>query len=236
MRMGFSGERVLAVVAHPDDAELLCAGTLGRARQDGASVGICVMSRGEKGQPPEAVEDLGALRRGEMQESAQVLGAELFLLDGEDGALKDDRHLRWALSEVFRQFRPSLVLAPAPEDYHPDHRAASSLAEAASWLSTSPGLKTASAPLLVPPSLWWMDTVEMLGFDPGFFIDISAHIELKRRMLACHRSQLKRSAQEAFSALDELMLHQATCRGRQAGCAFAEAFRQHTVWKRVRAW
>ena len=41
MRLNFSDERVLAVVAHPDDAELLCAGTLARARADGAQVGIC---------------------------------------------------------------------------------------------------------------------------------------------------------------------------------------------------
>ena len=45
MRLDFAGERVMAVVAHPDDAELLCAGTLARARSEGAAIAICVMCR-----------------------------------------------------------------------------------------------------------------------------------------------------------------------------------------------
>ena len=49
MRLDFAGERVMAVVAHPDDAELLCAGTLARARSEGAAIAICVMCRGEIG-------------------------------------------------------------------------------------------------------------------------------------------------------------------------------------------
>ena len=54
MKLNFQNERVLAVVAHPDDAELLCAGTLARARNDGAEIGICVLCRGDKGQPAKA--------------------------------------------------------------------------------------------------------------------------------------------------------------------------------------
>ena len=49
MRITFQHDRVLAVMAHPDDAELLCAGTLARARADGAAIAICVMCRGDKG-------------------------------------------------------------------------------------------------------------------------------------------------------------------------------------------
>ena len=49
MKLDFAEERVLAVVAHPDDAELLCAGTLARARACGATIGICAMCQGDKG-------------------------------------------------------------------------------------------------------------------------------------------------------------------------------------------
>ena len=55
MRLDFAGERVMAVVAHPDDAELLCAGTLARGRSEGAAIAICVMCRGEKGQPAKQI-------------------------------------------------------------------------------------------------------------------------------------------------------------------------------------
>src|SRR5687767_2197459 len=89
MRLDFAGERVLAVVAHPDDAELLCAGTLARARADGVAVGVCVLCRGDKGQPAEPVADLAAVRRREMTAAAEVLGAELFRGDFADGELAD---------------------------------------------------------------------------------------------------------------------------------------------------
>jgi LmbE family N-acetylglucosaminyl deacetylase len=84
--------------------------------------------------------------------------------------------------------------------------------------------------------LWWLDTVNLSGFDPEFFIDISPHVELKRRMLACHRSQIQRGTERSFAPVEELMLQQCRVRGSQAGVAAAEAFRAHGAWKRGRAW
>src|SRR5438105_13444852 len=66
MRLSFAGDRVLAVVAHPDDAELLCAGTLARARAEGAAVAVAVLCRGDKGQPAQPIRNLAAVRRREM--------------------------------------------------------------------------------------------------------------------------------------------------------------------------
>ena len=73
MKLDFSDERVLAVVAHPDDAEILCAGTLARAQDDGASIGIAVLCRGDRGQPEEPIPELGDVRQEEMT-VAEVLG------------------------------------------------------------------------------------------------------------------------------------------------------------------
>lgn len=64
MKLTFKDDRVLAVLAHPDDAELLCAGTLARARRDGAAVAIFVLCRGDKGQPSNRVKNLANVRRG----------------------------------------------------------------------------------------------------------------------------------------------------------------------------
>src|SRR5438067_2286272 len=89
MKLNFKGERLLAVVAHPDDAELLCAGTLARAKRDGAAIAMCVLCRGDKGQSSEPVANLAALRRKEMRASTEVLGAELFFGDESDGTLTD---------------------------------------------------------------------------------------------------------------------------------------------------
>src|SRR5688500_17190120 len=124
MKLNFSGDRVLAVVAHPDDAELLCAGTLARARDDGAAIAVCVMCRGDKGQPPRPIPNLPGVRRKEVAAAARLLRADLFFGDFADGTLADGTPQRQKLIEIYRQFRPTLVVAHSVEDYHPDHRAA----------------------------------------------------------------------------------------------------------------
>src|SRR5437899_8534157 len=103
MRLNFGNERVLAVVAHPDDAELFCAGTLARARKDGAAIGICVLCQGDKGQPRKRVPNLAAVRRKEMAASAKLLGAELFLVGQPDGTLADIPGLRLKVFEIYRE-------------------------------------------------------------------------------------------------------------------------------------
>lgn len=236
MKLNFKNERVLAVVAHPDDAELLCAGTLARARNDGAEIGICVLCRGDKGQPDKAVKNLSAVRRKEMTAAAKLLGAKLYPWQNPDGMLMDGASQRVKLVETYRQFKPTLVLAHALEDYHPDHRCAGILAEAATWFCASRGFKTRSSVLVSPPALWWMDTINTSDFNPGFYVDISHCMKLKIEMLACHKSQLQRANDADFSSLTELMRVQAQTRGTQAGVAAAEAFRAHHAFKRARAW
>ncbi len=236
MKLTFFHERVLAIVAHPDDAELLCAGTLARAQADGAAIGMCVLCRGDKGQPPSPIEDLGEVRGREMKAAVELLGGELLEGGFNDGELFDSVESRRTVVELVRQFRPTLVLAHAPTDYHADHRAASVLAEAASWFCASAGHRTDSAPLAKPPGLWWMDTVEMIDFAPHFYLDVTDYVELKRQMLRCHTSQLSRGDSADFSPLETMMIRQYEARGAQAGVRAAEAFRQHHTWKRIAAW
>jgi LmbE family N-acetylglucosaminyl deacetylase len=236
LKLHFADERVLAVVGHPDDAELFCAGTLARARDDGAIIAICTMCRGDKGGAANRAGDLAATRKREFVAAAKLLGAKAFFAGMGDGELADTPAHRRKLIRIYRQFKPTLVLAHAPDDYHADHRAASALAEAASWLACSAGHRTRQRPLAKPPAVWWMDTVNMIGFEPGFFVDVTDHLSVKQQMLSCHGSQLKRGQDPDFEPLDELMLRQAAARGAQAGVAAAEAFRMHAAWKRVRAW
>lgn len=236
MKLDFSNERVLAVVAHPDDAELLCAGTLARVKSDGAAIGIAVLCNGDKGQPTKPIKNLAAVRRKEMQAAAKLIGAELFEGGFSDATLADTVPSRLHVIEILRQFRPTLVLAHAPEDYHPDHQAASKLAEAASWSCASRGQKTKTRFMDGPPALWFFDTINMSGFAPEFFVDISAHYEVKEAMLKCHKTQLARGEDGDFSPLTELMQLQYRARGMQSDVYAAEAFRAHKAFKRTRAW
>ncbi len=225
-------------MAHPDDAELLCAGTLARAKADGAVIAVCVMCRGDKGAgSATSGTNLAAIRREEAEAAAKVIGAELYWQDHSDGELFDSYAARLKLVETYRRFRPTLVIAHAMNDYHPDHRAASVLAEGATWFAASRGHVTKGwDPLDAPPALWWADTINMSGFDPAFYVDVTAHMDAKRRMLECHRSQLERAGDRDFAPLSELMNRQAEARGAQAGVAAAEGFCPHRAFKRLRAW
>lgn len=236
MEIRFTNERVLAIVAHPDDAELLCAGTLARAKADGATVGICVLCRGDKGQPDPPIPNLSEVRSGEMQAAAKLLDAKLLEGGFNDGELFDTLDSRRTVVELIRKFRPTLILAHAANDYHADHRAASALAESATWFCSSKGQQTESAPMEKPPVLWWMDTIEMIGFEPHFFLDVTDFVELKRQMLHCHKSQLARGENTDFSPLEGVLIRQCEARGAQAGVGAAEAFRHHAAWKRIGAW
>ncbi len=241
MKLDFTAERVLAVVAHPDDVELLCAGTLARARADGAVIAMCTLCRGNRGlaageSANEQSFGVSEVRQAEFTAAAELLGAEAIFGGIGDGELEDTPDQRRVLISIFRRFQPTLVLTHAPNDYHADHRAASQLAEAASWFACSAGHVTGEPPLEQPPALWLMDTVDMHDFLPGFYVDVSEHLSLKREMLACHKSQLERAGDSDFAPLEELMLRQARARGAQTGTEAAEAYRIHPAWKRVRAW
>jgi len=237
LKLQFQGERVLAVVAHPDDADLLCAGTLLRAREDGAAIGVCYLCQGEKGQPPVPVPDLPGMRRREALHSAEMIGAELFTGIFSDMTLADTEASRAFLVNVYRTFRPTLILAHPSNDYHTDHRAVAAIAEVVTWMAAAKGLITEGlAPLPSPPALWWLDTLGMTGFDPTLFIDISAYAELKERLLLSHVSQLSRGNEGDAHPFRDLVREQMQVRGREAGVKAAEAFHPYVTYKRTRAW
>jgi len=107
MKLNFANDRLLAVMAHPDDAELLCAGTLARAKVDGAAIAIAVMCAGDKGAGSVPQKDLARTRQEEASAAAEVLGAQLFWLGAPDGELFDCYEMRLKVVEIFRRFRPT---------------------------------------------------------------------------------------------------------------------------------
>ena len=126
MKLSFANDRVLAVMAHPDDAELLCAGTLARAKADGAAIGIVVMCRGDKGAGSAGGDgDLESRAAGGSGERRRrYSGRRCSGLARATANCLIHTENRRKLIEIFRQFRPTLVIAHAGEDYHADHRAA----------------------------------------------------------------------------------------------------------------
>lgn len=118
---------ILAIGAHPDDVELACAGSLIKHIRRGYKVGLCDLTRGELGTRG-SVE----VREREAAESARVMGASFRQnLGMADGGFVNDRENQLKLIEVIRYCKPTLVLANALSDRHPDHgRAAKLIADA----------------------------------------------------------------------------------------------------------
>ncbi len=216
-------QRVLAIGAHPDDIELLCAGTLARFLQEECVVHLAIVCRGDRGGAgdPEA---LAATRAEESRQAADLLGAGITMLGCGDSEVRDTPELRCRFLDMFRDVRPELVLTHGPDDYHADHRAVGELATQAAWLSASPGQRTDRPPLDRPPAVLFMDNVAGLNFDPTHFVDVTDTMPTKRRMLSCHASQLAR-ADGGISALAEMAEALARLRGFQCGTTYAEGFR-----------
>src|SRR5512142_1633173 len=101
--------RVLAVGAHPDDVEILCAGTLARCRARGDQIVVCIATNGNMGSMSTGPAELGKVREAEARESAAMLDAELIWLDYPDEFLYPDHETRMRFIEMIRQARPDLI-------------------------------------------------------------------------------------------------------------------------------
>ena len=114
--------KILAVGAHPDDVELLCAGTLAKYKRQGHEVALAIATNGEVGSSTLPKAEIAAVRRAEAEASAAVIGAEFHWLGYPDEFLFNDADTRLRFIDLVRQVRPDLILCHDPEnDYHPDH-------------------------------------------------------------------------------------------------------------------
>lgn len=129
-----STPRVLVVLAHPDDPEFFCGGTLALWAEQGSWISYCLLTRGDKGDEHGSdPSGLAATRELEQRAAAQVLGvAEVTFLNYPDGYLVPDLELRREVVRAIRKVKPTVVVTCDPTNFfpndryinHPDHRAA----------------------------------------------------------------------------------------------------------------
>jgi LmbE family N-acetylglucosaminyl deacetylase len=224
----------LSFLAHPDDAEILCAGTLLRLREQGWTLHIVTATPGDCGTMTQDRWQISAIRSAEARAAAEKLGGEYHCLDERDGFVVYDQPTLRKAAELFRRIAPSLVFTHAPRDYMMDHEMVSMLARAASFIYAAPNIS--DLPRVegsAVPHLYYCDPIggiDPLGqaVTPTTLIDITAQLSRKAELLACHASQ--RQWLQAHHGMDEYieaMKRHAAERGNLAGCAAAEAFVQH---------
>jgi N-acetylglucosamine malate deacetylase 1 len=176
---------VLAVVAHPDDAELLCGGTLARAADQGHRTGILDLTAGESGSQGDA-----DARAAEAARAAAILGVTVRVTAGlPDGALENSPAARLAVATVLRQLRPHVLILHWHRARHPDHRAAAFLGRDAAFVA---GLRRAPIPGKPhrPGKLLHALAYQEDAPRPTFVVDITEQFERKLEAIAAFHSQL----------------------------------------------
>ncbi len=194
---GPDGDRVdvLAIAAHPDDAELTCGGTLARCAEAGHRTGILDLTRGETASrgTPEA-------RADEAARAAEVLGVSVRENAGlPDAGLFNTAETRAALAARIRRLRPRVVILPFPRGRHPDHRIAAELGRDACFLA---GLKNwEGGPAARPEKVLYALAYREDPVKPTFVVPLSRD-QFRRKMEAvrCYASQFegKTAAGEIF--------------------------------------
>jgi len=130
----------LALMAHPDDAEFLCVGTMLRLAESGWKIHIATAAPGDCGTATQDRWAISARRTDEARRAASLLGAQYHCLDERDGLVVYDKPSLQKCIDLFRRVAPSLVFTHTASDYMMDHVMTSMLARAASFIYAAPNI------------------------------------------------------------------------------------------------
>lgn len=197
-----SPQKILVVLAHPDDPEFFCGATTARWVRAGHHVSYCVLTCGDKGTKDLTIrsDKLCSIRQTEQRSAAKVLGVEdIRFLNYPDGYLLPDINLRRDITRVIRTVRPDILVTCDPQTLytanaglnHPDHRAAGQ--------ATLDAVFPAARDHLNFIELWMDEKLEphivrevwVCGtLQPDVILDVSETWEIKIKALFEHKSQI----------------------------------------------
>ncbi len=187
----------LAIVAHPDDTEFGCSGTLAKWAQAGCEINFVLLTSGDKGtdNPQDDPDDLRRIREAEQLAAAEVLGVKsCIFLRFNDGELEYNLKMRGEVVRQIRRFKPETILTwdPLTRNYrmHPDHRVCGQLALDAAF-------PAAMMPLSFPEHLreeglevHRTKRLLLFGTDaPDYYVNVSDVMDTKFKSMLAHPSQ-----------------------------------------------
>ncbi len=224
---------IMAIAAHPDDVELSCSGTLLRHIDQGRTVGLVDLTRGELGTRGSA-----EIRDREAAEASRLMGAAFREnLRLPDGFFHHSEKTIRTIIQSLRTHRPRIVLINAPSDRHPDHGRAAQICRDACFFSGLLKIKTWD-PNGKEQEKWRPEAVYHFIQDhnlvPDFVVDISDYIDRKMELVQAFRSQFfvegdPQYAQEQATPISgqdfyEFLKAKARTYGRPAGFEYGEGF------------
>jgi bacillithiol biosynthesis deacetylase BshB1 len=173
---------ILFFGAHPDDVELSCGGTVAKSVKDGLRVGIVDLTRGEMG-----TRGTPQTRKREAAAAAKVLGAAFRQqLDFQDGNLQTGREQELEIIAIVRERRPRLVIAPYPDDRHPDHTRTGRIVTEASFYAGLRSLETGLPEHRPQAVLYYLQNYMIT---PSLVVDVTAHWKTKMKAVHAYKSQ-----------------------------------------------
>jgi len=196
-------ERVLVVLAHPDDPEFYCGGTVARWGAEGREVCYCLLTRGDKGADDSDAdpERMARLREAEQRAAAGVLGVrEVIFLNHPDGYLVPDLQLRKEVAGVIRRLQPAIVVTCDPTNFfpsstyinHPDHRAAGQATLDAVFPAAGSGMFFPELERDQGLKPHKVRQVYVAGaVYPNTAVDVTAYVDRKIAALREHKSQIR---------------------------------------------
>jgi LmbE family N-acetylglucosaminyl deacetylase len=184
--------RVIAFGAHPDDCDIRAAGTAAKFARLGYAVKFVSVTNGDAGHQSIGGGPLAVRRRAEAEESGRRLGVTYEVLGNHDGELLPTLDVRRQIIRRIREWQADIVLAPRPNDYHPDHRYTGVLVQDAAYMVVVPNICPEIPALRTNPVFfYYQDNFQKPApFRPDIAIDIDDVFQQKIDALDAHTSQV----------------------------------------------
>ena len=185
--------RIIVFGAHPDDCDMDAGGTAALWAARGHQVKFVALTNGDAGHQSEGGGALAKRRRAEAQEAGRRYGiAEYEVLDNHDGELEPTLAVRQQVIRRIRQWQADLVIAPRPNDYHPDHRYTGVVVQDSAYMVVVPNVTPDTPPLKKNPVFVYGQDgfVRPNPFRPDLAVAIDSVIDKKIRGLDAHTSQM----------------------------------------------
>lgn len=184
--------RVIMIGAHPDDCDLKSGGTAILLSKLGYAVKFVSVTNGDAGHHEQGGGILAARRLAEAKEAGKRFGVTYDVLGNHDGELLPSLEVRLQLIRKIREWNADVVIAPRPNDYHPDHRYTGVLVQDAAYMVAVPNVASDTPPLKKNPVfLYFQDFFQRPNpFRPDIAIDISDVFAQKVHALDAHVSQV----------------------------------------------
>ncbi len=184
--------RILVIGAHPDDCDMDAGGTAALFASMGYAVKFVSVTNGDAGHQSEGGGALAKRRIAEAQEAGKRFGVTYDVLDNHDGELLPTLAIRLQIIRKIREWNADVVIAPRPNDYHPDHRYTGVLVQDAAYMVAVPNVAPDTAPLKKNPVfLYSQDFFQRPNaFRPDVAVDITSVYDQKIHALSAHESQV----------------------------------------------